>query len=116
MIIIFYMVCIATIVVSIVDISDFPDTIKKCISYILSKGKIIKTDYRLHLIDCSWCVASWINLIFLLYIGQFNIPYIAITFIIATLSPVIKEAIMLIKDLLLKLINYIYVKIIDRPI
>jgi len=66
---IFYMICLATIVVSIVDISDFPSTVKKALSFIWTDGKIIKTDYRLHLIDCSWCIASWTNLIYLLCTG-----------------------------------------------
>ena len=107
------MLCLAIIVVSIVDISDFPYTVKKVVSFIVTKGKIVKDDYRLHLVDCDWCVASWTNLIYLFIIGQFTIPYIAITFVIATFAPVIKELIILLKDIILKLTSTIYEKFID---
>lgn len=104
----FIMICLATIVVNIVDISDFPYSVKKVISYVLTKGKMTSTDFRLHLIDCSWCISSWANLIYLVCVGKFTIPFIAATFIIATLTPVIKDLIILMKDLIIKAINKIY--------
>lgn len=100
----FIMVCLATIVVNIVDISDFPYSVKKAISFVLTKGKMTSTDYRLHLIDCSWCISSWVNLIYLFLTGNFTIPFIAATFIIATFTPVIRDLILLIKNLLINII------------
>ena len=111
--IIFNMLCLATIVACIVDISDFPYTVKKVISFILTKGKMTKTDFRIHLVDCSWCIASWTNLIYLFCVGQFTIPYIAAVFIIATFTPIIKDLIIFIKDTITKIINIIYAKFID---
>lgn len=104
---IFNMLCLATIVACIVNISDFPYTVKKVISYIVTKGKIVKDDYRLHLVDCDWCIASWTNLIYLFVVGQFTIPYIAAVFIISTFTPVITELILTIKDIILKLTQII---------
>ena len=110
----FELLCIAIIIVIITDISDWPDTVKKTISYILTKGKIKKTEYRLHLVDCSFCQNFWCSLIFLLCIGKFTLPYIACVCIICCFLDFIKNAILLVEDMLNKTIQVIYKYFIDK--
>ena len=72
---------ISVIIVFITDITDFPDTIKKIFSFITTKGKIVKTDFRLHLIDCSLCQIWWVCIIYLLIIKDFtllNLVYVCL--------------------------------------
>ena len=45
---------IAIIITIITDMSDFPNTIKKVLRLIVSKGENSNTNYRLHLVDCSF--------------------------------------------------------------
>jgi hypothetical protein len=112
--ILFDLLCIAIIIVVITDISDWPSTVKKSISYILTKGKLTKTEYRLHLIDCSFCQIWWSGLIYLIIIGQFTFPYVAIVCLLCTFCGLIKSSILLVEDIITKIINLIYKYFIDR--
>ena len=98
---------IAIIISIITGNSDFPDSAKKALSWILSKGKIVKTDYRFHLIDCEFCQMWWIGLIYLLCVGKFTIPYITIVCLLAFCTDRIGEGLVLFKDLILKVFRLI---------
>ena len=109
----FDLLCIATILVVITDISDWPTTVKKVISYILTKGKINKTEFRLHLVDCSFCQIFWCGIIYLLVIGEFTLPYLAFVCLLACFSGIIKNSILLVEDIITTIIQLIY-KLLDR--
>lgn len=94
---------IACIIVFITDLTDFPSSVKKAISYITTKGRIVKDEYRLHLIDCSLCQIFWTGLIYLLCIGEFNIFYIGFVCLLSCFSNVIKNYILLIEGILTKI-------------
>jgi hypothetical protein len=98
----------------ITDISDFPNSVKKLISRVLTKGKIEKEGYRIHLIDCSLCQNWWCGLIYLLVTGNFTLMYIAIVALFAAFSGLIKSSILLIEDTITKIIQLIYKYVIDR--
>lgn len=104
---------IAIIVVCIVDISGIMDSIKKLISMIWTNGKIIKTDFRIKPLDCSFCMNWWIGLIYLICIGQCSLMLIAYILLLSVMTPVIQQFIILVKDLLIKITNVIYEKFID---
>lgn len=104
---------IAIIVVCIVDISGFIDSVKRLISRILTKGKIIKTDFRIKPFDCSLCTTFWTGLIYILATGQFSLLVLAYVLILAVFTPVIKEIIILLKDIIIKIVNVIYEHFID---
>lgn len=108
----FDLLCIAIIIVIITDISDWVETVKKTISYILTKGKIVKTQFRLHLVDCSFCQIFWCGIIYLLVTGEFTLPYITVVCLLACFSGLIKSSILLIEDAVVKIIKVIY-KLID---
>lgn len=112
--ILFDLLCIAIIIVVITDISDWANTVKKSISYILTKGRITKTEYRLHLVDCSFCQIWWCGLIYLLITGAFTLKYIAMVCLICTFCDIIKTAILLVEDTIKKLIQLIYKNFIDK--
>ena len=104
---------ITIIVVCIIDISGFLDTIKIWLSKILTHGKIAKSDYRIKPFDCSFCMNWWIGLLYIIVTGHFSLLLIAYILLLSTMTPVIQQFIILIKDLLIKLTNVIYEKIID---
>ena len=103
-----YMLLLQVIVVIIVDLSDFPSTLKKLISSILTKGKFKTDNYQFHLIDCSFCIQWWVNLIYIICIGQFSIPYIAFALFLSVMCTISKDIILLIRDIFVKLINKFY--------
>lgn len=84
---------ITLIVVEIVDISGFIDSLKQGLSLLLSKGKIRKTDYRLKPLDCSYCMNFWISIIFLLYTGELTLLNIAIVLLLSHFTVAIKNII-----------------------
>lgn len=108
------LILIAIIVVFIVDISGAIDSLKSGIKLVLTKGKMKNSDYRLKPIDCSLCLNFWCSLIFLLCIGEFTLPYIACVCIICCFLGFIKNAILLVEDMLNKTIQIIYKYFIDK--
>lgn len=106
--ILLYLALIQFIIVSIIDDSGVIDSIKFGLSYILTKGKIPTSDYRIKPLDCSYCMNFWCGLIYLVIIGQFNIPYIAFVLLLSGLTPITKDLINLVRDLIIKAINKIY--------
>lgn len=103
---------IACIVVFIVDISGFVDSVKSGIKYVLTKGKISNSNYRIKPFDCSLCMTFWTGLIYLYITKNFTIEYIAYVTLLAAISDIIKSYILLVKDLLIYLSRIIY-KLID---
>ena len=99
---------IQIIIVIITDISDWPKTVYKAVSYILTKGKIVKDDLNWHLVSCSFCQMWWIGLIYLLICHSFTIPYIALVALLSFLTPVSNNILLLMKDLIGFEINKIY--------
>lgn len=110
----FDLLCIAIIIVIITDISDWAETVKKTISYILTKGKIVKTQFRLHLVDCSFCQIFWCGLTYLLITSNFTLMYVAIVCLFSTFSGIIKSSILIVEDTITKIIQLIYKYLIDR--
>lgn len=99
---------IQIIIVIITDISDWPKTVYKVVSYILTKGMIVKDDLNWHLVSCSFCQMWWIGLIYLIICHSFTIPYIALVALLSFATPITNSILLLIKDLVLYLINLNY--------
>lgn len=104
---------ITLIVVFIVDISGAIDNLKSGIKYVLTKGAMSHSDYRLKPLDCSICMTFWSGLIYLLVVGEFTLPYITIVCLLACFSGIIKSSILLVEDTVIKIIQKIY-KWIDK--
>jgi hypothetical protein len=102
------LLCIQLIWVLILDISGFMDSVKLAISKFLTSRHIAKADYRIKPFDCSLCMTFWTGLIYIICLHQFTIPLLAYILFIAVMTPVTKDFIILIRDLLIKLIDKIY--------
>jgi hypothetical protein len=102
---IFNFLCIAVIWVVILDLTDFMPTIKGWISSILTKGKSHNSEYRLKPIDCSLCMSWWSILAYIIIVNQLSLVNIMLALLIAWLTPVIKDTLILINTLINTLIT-----------
>lgn len=94
--------------VLIVDITLFPQTIKKVL-YRFIKGKNEPyRDYELKPFDCSLCCTWWAGLFYILFTTGFNFELIVFNLLIACLTPTIKSVFILINDIIISIIDAIY--------
>lgn len=108
--IVFNLFLISIIVVCIIDISGFVESLKSALSKLLTKH-IKSSSYSLKPIDCSICMTWWCGLIYLIIYHQLTLLNITILLLIAVSTPIINDTIRLIQDLITKIINIIYRKI-----
>ena len=94
---------ITVIVVIIVDISGFIDSIKAFVGKVLGINNV-----SLKPLDCSFCLNWWVSLIYLLITNELSITAVMVTLLLSTMTPIIKDAIYLVRDLIGKIINKIY--------
>ena len=98
---------ITCVVVFIVDISGAVDSLKSGLKWLLTRGKMNNSDYRLKPLDCSLCMTFWVGLIYLLCTGYLTIPYIGFVCLLACFSNIIKNYILLVEDILTKIVQLI---------
>lgn len=107
------LIIITFIIVFITDLTDWTDTIKR-ILWKFAYGDL--NNYKnfnennsiiLKFFFCSLCQTWWICLIFLLFSQKFTIPYIGLSALLAYLTPVCKDILLTLKDLLTNAINFI---------
>ena len=94
---------ITVIVVIIVDISGFVDSVKTLIGKVLGINNV-----KLKPFDCSFCANFWASLGYLVITNQLSITAVMFTLLLSTMTTIIKDAIYLIRDFLSKAINKIY--------
>ena len=94
---------ITIIVVIIVDISGFIDSIKTLIGKVLGINNVSLKPF-----DCSFCLNFWVSLIYLLITNELSITAVMVTLLLSTMTPVIGDLVYLIRDFLGKAINKIY--------
>ena len=104
---------IALVSVLIIDISGFIDSLKLLISKWLTKSKLQTVQYRIKPFDCSFCMTFWVGLVYTIVTGSFNLVTLAAILLIAFMTEPIKQLLLLVKDLLIKIIDVIYGKVID---
>lgn len=96
---------ISLIVVLITDISGVVGHVEGAIAkWLRVKGVSI------YLLECSFCQTFWCCMIYLLYNGQFNLFGIALSLLMAFATPVTKDALYAVRDILAKLISLIQPK------
>lgn len=86
---------IAVICVSIIDISGFIEGFEEFLTRLLG--------YRVHIpkpFSCSLCSCFWISIIYSIFTHCFTLPVIAYSLIISVLTPVISDAIWVLRDFL----------------
>lgn len=94
---------LAVIVIIVVDISGFIDSIKTLIGKALHINNV-----KLKPLDCSFCLNFWLSLAYLLITNELTITAVMVTLLLSTMTPIIKDAIYLIRDLLGKIISKAY--------
>ena len=102
---------IASIIVFGVDLTDFPNNIKKFIMWCVTLGKSTRTNYRIHLLDCSLCIIHWVGILYLVIMDEFTIVHYAFVCLLALFSDVIGCFIMFMKDLLITVLERLRDKI-----
>lgn len=95
---------IQLIIVFIVDLSGFiQDGIEPLLGKIFNKSKVrLKKPWC-----CSLCLTTWIGLIYILIQGCFTIPMIGYVFLLAFLTPIANNLLIMIKEALIKITNII---------
>ena len=94
---------ITVIVVIIVDISGFIDSIKNLVGKVLGINNV-----NLKPLDCSFCLNFWVSIAYLLITNELTITAVMVTLLLSTMTSIIKDAIYLIRDSIGKAINKIY--------
>lgn len=98
---------ISMVLVFCIDLSGAMDKFNKIVWNKLYPG-IKYNDWSIPLIGCSLCCSWWAGIIYLMISGTFSWMMLAYVALIAFLTPITKDILILIKDLLNKIIEIIY--------
>jgi hypothetical protein len=104
---------LSLIVVFIIDISGFFKTIAKHFyRWVFNNKKEMPEDFDwdnvfigFHILKCSLCATFWTGIIYLLATSAFTILNLGYVALLAFLTPVLKDALLLIKDMLTTVLN-----------
>lgn len=99
------LIFLTLILVIITDMTDWPFTVKKFISWLLTKGKLVKTDFRLHVVDCSLCQVVQAGILYLLIKGALTLETLYYVLMLAIFTVPIKNLLQLIIDAVNTLIS-----------
>lgn len=100
------LLCIAVIVVFVLDLSGFVDTVKRLIWKWLVKG-VPYRDFSLKPFDCSMCMTHHICVLFALVSGFFSLEIWMFICVLSLLTRQIKGVLELVGDVLIKAENKI---------
>lgn len=98
---------ITLILVFIIDISGFVDTVKRWVWKWVFKDRREYRDYDLKPFDCSLCASWWAGLLYIIITG-FSWEMLAYVAFLSFLTPVFKDILTLIKDIMIKIIDEVY--------
>lgn len=96
---------LAVIMVAIIDLSGFTDSWKSALKKMLTRGQFCSPEYSFKPFDCSFCMTFWSGLVYLSVTAQFSLAMVAYLLVVAFLTPVIKDALVLVRDMVLFLIG-----------
>ena len=107
-------ILIATIIVFIIDLSgSIEHLVKPIVKHLLHIPS--HKDINLPLIECSLCVTWWIGLIYVCCVSISNaftfnqfLILVSVLAVISFLTPTLKDILVLIKDLIIRLIEVFY--------
>lgn len=101
------LILIQIIIVNLIDLSGFIDTIK----YFLWKHYVKVGDYHnlnIKPLSCSYCMNHHVAVIYLLIIGDFTLLNYMIVLLLSFMTPVIADLLNYIKDVLIYIQNKLY--------
>lgn len=99
---------IAFIIVNIVDLSGFIDTLKHWIWNFAYKNKREYKDFDFRPFECSYCSLHHTGVIYLLIVGEFSLLTYSYLLFLCLMTPIIKDILMLAKAFIQKIIDTIY--------
>lgn len=94
---------VASIIIYIVDLSGFNETLLTFISHYAGKRVTSFKPFT-----CSLCMVWWAGLIYLLIVGAFTLPYIAMVALLSFLSVPLGQLLILIREALNKAIDKLF--------
>ena len=94
---------ILIICVLVIDISGFVHSIKVVIGKYLG---ISPNSFRIKPFDCSFCMAFWASVIYLLVVGRFTLVNIAVVLLLCCLTTPLKNLVMSVRDKLTKWMDF----------
>jgi hypothetical protein len=97
---------IAVVVVVIIDLSGFIDSVKSGLKRWATRGRMSDPNYTLKPIDCSFCMTFWTGLVYLLATG-ITLWSVVWLLLLCFFTPVIKDVLLLVRDLITRLIRSI---------
>lgn len=86
---------ISIIVVIIVDISGFIDSVKTLIGKVLGINNV-----NLKPLDCSFCMNFWVSMCYLIYTNELSLNTVMFSLLMSVMTPTIQDLIYLIRDIL----------------
>lgn len=101
---------LAIIIIHIQESGAF-DYIKRFISRIIIGAPLL---FNFKLFDCQLCKMWWIGLVYLLFIGKFNLYGIAVVAIFSYSMETLSQILETTKDIISRTIDLIYTKYIDK--
>lgn len=99
---------ITMMTVIVVDLTDFITAIKKAVWRWVFKDKRQYSDFPLKPLDCSLCLSFWLGLLYLVIWGKWSLGLMALQLFLSFLTPVFKDALMLVKAMLQRMIDAVY--------
>ena len=100
---------LAIIVVSLVDISGFIDTVKRVVwKWVWKNNQREYSDFSFRPFDCSYCMTHHIGVIYLILTSSLSILHYAFLLVLCMLTPVIKDGLLLIKAILQRMIDMVW--------
>ena len=95
---------ITTILVFIIDLSGFTQSVQTFLKKWLKTNK----DIVIKPFMCSLCMTFWTGIIYAFLTHSLSIPILAFICLLSFLTPVIKDILKLIQDFIIAVINAIY--------
>ena len=99
---------LTVMMVIIIDLTDFVDTIKQAIWKWVFKDKRQYKEFRLKPFDCSLCMSFWVGLLYLLIWETWTLPLMVYQLFLSYLTPVIKDVLLLVQTILQRMIDAVY--------
>jgi hypothetical protein len=92
-----FLICL--LLVFIIDLTDFYDTVATAFVRWLTHGKLSKPVY-VKPFRCSLCLTWWVGLVYVLVCGSFSVGALAFVGLLSFLTPVFADCLHLFKDTL----------------
>lgn len=104
-------IIINIIIAGITDMTDWPDTVKRIVSYLISQGRFKTTKFDFKLITCSLCQTFHISniwlIVYVIMTGEFCIWWLVAPIISALFVNLTSEILFLIEDIIKSLLKFI---------